>query len=227
MLNMKFTRIFLTESRDVLTGAVIPEEGMALVDVIDGSETKVNLSQGTAGEFFAGVSMSRNAPPTILPNVETGLVPTALQVQLARVPVVGQLLAQANGHTLTIVNDAPAAGEVQLSAGGVLTFNAAQAGQSLFVQYIYVPTVTEARSIIGDQPIGGLASTAQNVIGVLIRGDFATNMFDASVDWSSVIRVNLGPNGTFTSGGTGTLLTNVVVRNRPTTDNSMLVLSIN
>jgi len=226
MLNMKFTRIFLTETRNVLTGTVIPEEGIALVEAIDGSETKVTVATGASGEVFAGVSLSRNAPPTILPNVETGLVPSAGQVKLARTPVTGQLLVQANGSSLNIVSGTPNAGEVQLS-GDILTFNSAQSGQALFVQYIYVPTVTEARSIIGDQPIGGLASSAQHVIGVLIRGEFATNYFDASVDWSSRLRVNLGANGTFTIGGSGTELTNVVVRSRPSSENSLLVLAIN
>jgi hypothetical protein len=226
MLNMKFTRIFNTESRAVLSVSVIPEEGMALVEAIEGGESKTTLSKGVPGEIFAGISMSRNAPPAVLPNVENGVVPASLQVKLARVPSLNQLLVKANNVALTIVAGVPAAGEVKLS-NDVLTFNAAQAGEALIAQYLYAPTLVEARSIVGDYPIGGLASTAQHVIGVLIRGEFATNMFDASVDWSNALRVNLGADGFFTVGGNGTELANVVIRNRPSSANSMLVLAIN
>lgn len=226
MLNMKFTRIFNTETRSVVPSAAIHEEGIALVEAIDAGETKVMPSTGAAGEIFAGVSLSRNVPPTMMPNVEEGLVPASLSVKLARIPMAGQLLVKAAGDVLTIVSAAPAAGEVQV-AGDILVFNAAQANAALSAQYMYEPTVTEARTLVGDAPIGGLSSSAQHVIGVVVKGEFATNMFDASVDWSDVMQVKLGPNGIFTTTGPGAVLHNVVVRNRPSSANSMLVLAIN
>lgn len=227
MLNMKYTRIFNTESRAVETGCIIHEEGMALVETIEAGETKVKLSTGAAGEIFAGISLSRNAPPATLSNVETGLVPTTLQVKLQRVPKSGQLLVKVGSTVLDIVTSgAPAAGEV-LVAGEFLTFNTAQLAGALFVQYLYEPTLSEARAVIGDMPIGGLASSAQHVIGVLTRAECSTNMFDASVDWSAAVQVKLGPNGTFTTTGSGTTIPNATIRSRPSAANSLLTLAIN
>jgi len=224
---MKFTRIFNTETRAVMPSAVIAEEGIALVEDIDGGETKVRPSTGANGEIFAGVSMSRNTPPAVLPNVEEGLIPAGLSVKLARTPISGQLLVKVAGIKLTIVAGAPIdATEVQLS-GDVLTFFAGEDSKRLDVQYMYEPSIREARTMLGDAPIGGLSSTTQSIIGVLSRGEFATNMFDASVDWSTALQVKLGANGVFTTTGNGTLLTNVVIRNRPNSANSMLVLAIN
>lgn len=224
MLTQQLTRIVFTENRDVLSSVVIHEEGMALVEVIESGVTKVQLSTGAANEVFAGVSLSRNAPPSVVPNVEQGMVPAGLQVTTARVPVVGQLLVKVGGVSRAVVTTAPTTAQVQV-VGNVITFNAADASAALFIQYQYQPTVQEARTFLGDLPIGGLASTSQSNIGAIVHGVYGTNMFDASVDWSTVLHPNLGPNGTFTVGGTGTLLTNVVVRTRPSSDSSWLVLA--
>lgn len=226
MLNMQNTRIFNTDTRLVLSSVVIPEEGMALVEVIEGADTKVKPSAGIAGEIFAGVSLARNAPPTYVPNIEEGVIPATLSVKLARKPVIGQILVKIDGTAASVGAGAPAAGAVQL-VNDVLTFNAADAASTLYVQYLYEPTVQEARSFVGMAPIGGLPSSAQHVIGTITKGEFSTNMFDASVDWSTALQVKLGPNGTFTTGGSGTLLTNVVVRGRPSAGNAMLVLAVN
>ena len=200
---------------------------MALVEDIDGNETKVRLSSGAAGEVFAGVSMSRNAPPTVMPNVEEGSIPTSLSVRLARTPIAGQLLVKVEGTAKTVVAGAPAsAAEVQL-VDDVLNFFAGENAKALLAQYAYEPTLVEARTFVGDSPVGGLSSSVQSVIGVLAKAEFGTNMFDASSDWSTALNVKLGADGKFTTTGSGTLLTNVVIRNRPSSSNSMLVLAIN
>ncbi len=226
MLNMKYTRIFLTESRPVMPSYKIGEEGMALVEDIDGNETKVRPSSGAAGEIFAGVSLSRNAPPSLIPNVEEFTVPAALVKSLARTPVSGQLLVTIDGTAATIVAGTPAANQVKLN-GNTLTFHTSANAASVFVQYLYEPSLKEARTLTGDAPIGGLAAVAQSVVGAIVRGEFATNFFDASCDWSDALQVRLGAGGIFTTKGSGTLLSNVTIRSRPSSENSMLVLAIN
>lgn len=226
MLQLRETRIVRSHHEPVLSSAVVAEEGIPLVYEKEDGETKVKPSTGAAGETFAGVSLSRNSPPSVLPNVEEFVIPAGLTVSLARVPVTGQLLVKVGGTQVTVVAGAPAdAGEVKV-AGKDLTFFAGEAGKTLSVQYLYSPTVTEARSVIGDAPIGGLPSTAMGIIGTLKDATFGTNMFDASVDWTDALYVKLAA-GKFTVGTAGDHVPNVVVKNSPNAGNPFLVVSIN
>lgn len=218
MIVQKYSRLFRTEHFDVQAGVVIEEEGTALVFVQEGGKTVVRPSTGAAGEVFAGFSQSRNSPPTYIPHAFNSAVPASLVVELPRTPLAGQILVKLDGVKADIVAGAPAAsGEVQLVAN-VLTFHADDAASALYVQFIYEPTLAEARTILGDMPIGGLASTYQGVIGATLHGTVATTMYDASVDWSGVVNPTLGVDGRLTVGGVGTKLTNVQVMQTPITD---------
>lgn len=226
MLQLLETRIVRTTHSPVLSGSIIHEEGMALVYGKEDGETKVTTSSGVAGEIFAGVSTSRNSPPAVLPYVDESLVPSNGQFELTRTPLPGQLLVKVGGVQRTVVAAAPAdATEVQLS-GGTLIFANGQGGQTLFAQYIYEPTITEARMQVGDQPIGGLSSTMLSVIGVLKDAQIGTNMFDASVDWTNAMYVKTAPNGTFTVGDAADHIPNVIVKNAPSAANPFLVLTM-
>jgi hypothetical protein len=226
MLNMKFTRVQLTEQRSVLPGVPVTDEGMALVKVINGDVTCVKPSTGASGEIFAGVSLMRNTPPTLMPYVEEQLIPADGVIELPRTPLADQLLVKIAGNSATLVEVTPdAVSKVQVS-GNTLTFHDDAVGKSVFIQFMYAPTIDEARTYLGDVPIGGLAGVAQSSTGVVTYGEICTNHFDASCDWSTALQVRLGPNGTFTTKGTGTLLTNVVIEQRPSSENAMLTLSI-
>lgn len=226
MLVQKFTRIVLTEHRPVETGAIIAEEGMALVWAKEGKQTVVRPSTGAAGEVFAGVSLSRNAPPQFIPYVSETVVPESLTVELPRLPVSGQLLVRVGANAAAIkAGDPAAAGEAKLSAT-TLKFHADDVGKPLFIQTMYEPTTSEARQLLGDAPIGGLSSSPQNIIGMITRGDVATTFYDAASDFDGAFNVRLGPDGRFTTAGQGTLLTNVVVATAPGADNTALVLSL-
>lgn len=227
MLQLRETRITRTKHENVLSGVIIPEEGMALVYVKENGETKVTLSSGAAGELFAGVSFSRNVAPASLPFVQETSVPASETLELVRTPNAGQLNVKVGGVQKDVVASAPAdATEVQLS-GRVLTFFAGEKNKSVRAQFTYAPTVVEARAVIGDGPHGGLSSTSQSVIGTLKDASFATNMFDASADWSDAMFVKTGAGGTFVPGTAGDHVTNVIVRNSPNGANPFLVLSVN
>lgn len=226
MLVQKYTRLFLTEHRAVQDGLFLTEEGIALVAVKQGNETVVRPSTGAEGEVFAGFSLARNSPPAILPWVGEGRVPSTLQIELPRLPLAGQILIKVGGEVRTIVADAPEAGEVKLAAR-IVTFHADDEDAEYTVQMQYEPTVTEARTLIGDAPIGGVPSGAQDQIGVITRGDVATTLYDASADFSGVMTPRLGADGRLTVGGTGTLLTNVQVISAPSAENSALVVRVN
>ena len=226
MLQLRETRIIRTTHSPVLSSVLVPEEGMALVYEKENGETKVKPSAGVAGELFAGVSISRNIHPGALPYVQESVVPATGTIELVRAPIAGQLLVKLGGTQLTIVAAAPAsASEVQLQ-GAHLVFAAGQAGQSVVAQFLYVPSVIEARSVIGDGPVGGLASTAEGVIGVIKDASFATNMFDASADWSQTLYAKTGPGGTFAVGTAADHIANVVVKNAPSASSPFLVLGM-
>lgn len=226
MIEQKYTRVFNTEHRPVETGAVIPDEGVCLVFVKEGERTVVRPSTGAAGEKFAGLSMSRNAPPLFIPFVLESVVDSDV-IELPRTPMAGQILVRVNGAALTI--NAGSSAPAEATAVNVddrnIYFHASHVGADLFVQMMYEPTVSEARRLNGDAPVGGLSSSSQGIIGVVTRGDVATSYFDASVDWAGALSANLGPDGTLTVGGTGADA-GITVIQAPTAANPTLVVSL-
>jgi hypothetical protein len=226
MLQLRETRIVRNKHENVLPGVIIAEEGIALVFVKDNGETKVQPSTGANGEIFAGVSLSRNTAPASLPFVQEGVVANSGSVELVRAPIAGQLNVKVNGDQKTIVATAPAnADEVQV-VGRNLVFHADVKGAAFTAQFLYAPTVVEARTVIGDGPIGGLSSTAEGVIGVLKDAQLGTNFFDASADWHDAMYVKLAAGGTFTVGTANDHVPGVIVKNAPNASNPFLVISI-
>jgi hypothetical protein len=227
MLQLRETRIVRNKHENVMPGVIVPEEGIALVYAKDNGETKVQPSTGAAGEIFAGVSLSRNTAPASLPFVQEGVVGSTAVVELVRTPIAGQLNVKLNGTQLTIVSAAPASeSEVQVQ-GRNLVFHANAKADGYVAQFLYAPTVVEARTVIGDGPIGGLSSTAQSVIGVLKDAFVGTNFYDASADWSDTMYVKLAANGMFTVGTEADHVPGVIVRNAPNAGNPFLVISLN
>jgi len=230
MINQKYTRQFLTEHRPVAPGVSINEEGVALVytRVAGQGELAVTPSTGAAGEVFAGFSWTRNHPPAYLPLVMEGVVPADGIIELERLPVTGQLSVSVAGTPVEVVAAAPVdATEAQLSVQEV-TFHADAIGKNYFIVMQFEPTMVEARQILGDMPIGGLASNHESIIGVLTRADVATSMFDAAANWNSgELHPSLGADGRLTIGGNGTKLTNVVIVATPTADVPFLTVRAN
>lgn len=231
MLVQKYTRTFNTEHRDVEPGIVIREEGIALVWTKVNGRAYVRPSTGAADEIFAGFSLDRNSPPAFLPKIVSEVVvPESGVVDLMRQPLTGQILVKAGGEVLAISANAPVAGKVQLvgtklyfflgtPAVGATPAVAGDNGKDLYVQFMYEPTVAEARTVLGDLQIGGLASTEQERIGVTTRAEsLATTFYDASADWTAVVHPKLGVGGKLTSSGSGTLLENVIVMQNPAAD---------
>ena len=234
MLVQKYTRFFNTEHRDVEPGVVIEEEGIALVYTKVNGRTYVRPSTGAAGEVFAGFSVSRNSTPKYLPKILAGkLIPDSGVIDLGRIPLTGQILVKVggvSGSVLEVSANEPVAGKVQLQGQKLFFFQGTPAdgsnpavigdiGKEVYVQFIYEPTVAEARTIIGDGPIGGLPSTNQERIGIAARmEELGTTYYDASADWSGVFNPKLGADGRLTTGGSGTTLQNVIVMETPVAD---------
>lgn len=227
MLQQRETRLVRTRFNKLLSGEVIAEEGIALVYAKENGETVVKKSTGVNGEIFAGVSQARNAPPAFLPIVQEGTVAADHKIQLLRTPTPNQMLLKVAGVQVELVSSAPAdATEAQLSGTSIVLHNSVPLATSYVVQYMYTPTVLEARQQVGDAPIGGLSTTPQGVVGTLVDAQFATNMYDASVDWHDAFYVKTAPGGTFTVGTVNDHIPNAIVKNAPSGANAFLVLSI-
>jgi hypothetical protein len=176
--------------------------------------------------------MSRNAPPLFIPLVLEDVVNGAT-LELPRTPMAGQILVRVGGTALGIVagDEAPSdangasTGEVALD-DNVLYFHPDHDGATRFVQMMYEPTVTEARQYNGDVPVGGLSSSAQGIIGVITRGDVATSYYDASADWSSALKAQLGADGVFTIGGAGAEAQGATIIQAPTASNPVLIVNL-
>ncbi len=224
MLQLRNTRLYKSLFENLASGVTIPEEGIALTYVKEGGDTKVEL--GIAGGMFAGVALARNLPPSTLPMVETGVIPAAGTGKLTRSPLAGQMLVKIDGVVADVVAAAPAAGEVAV-AGDAYTFNVADAGKMAAFQYMYQPTVVEARAVLGDMPYGGLAANALGTVGVVKQGEVATSYFDAAADWSSALEAKIVAGGKFAPAAAGTGIAGVVVKNSPTAADPFLILEIN
>lgn len=227
MIVQKHTRLFLTEHRKVESGVIIQEEGQALINVKENGETVVKPSVGASGELFAGIAMTRNAPPTVLQWVGEGVIGATGAIELPRLPILGQVLVKIGKDVASIEAPVPAAaGDVQIG-GQIVTFHADDIGKKYLVQMAYEPSMAEAAQILGNMPIGGISASYQGVTGVITRGDVATTFYDASSDWSTALQVKLGPDGRFTTTGLGAVIPGVTVINAPSSENSALTLRVN
>lgn len=225
MISQKNTRIFDTEQYEVLPGTVITEEGTPLVLEKVNGKTYVKPCTGAAGEVFVGFSKSRNAPPTVVSKVREFVIPEDGIVDLGRLPISGQILVKGAGTVLDVVTSADPVDntEVRLS-GQILKFYVSNdansmAGRKGYYQMHFLPTIQEARAIVGDEPIGGLPSSVQGVIGVIVRGTIGTSMYDASKDWgaASAVQPYLGANGRLSTQG-NVKLDRVIIESAPTTE---------
>ncbi len=226
MLQMRNTRIIVDLLSPVAPGVLVPEEGLALVWSKVNGESVVSPSAGAG--IFAGVSKERFAPPARVPFIGSFTIESGA-VELPRAPVaIGQIGVLGLGASIvapTVGTEAGAAGTAVLD-GTTLLFDEADEGKTITVQLLYVPTVEEARSFQGDLPFGGHASALTQTIGRIVQGEIATSAFDPSKDWTNVLAVGLGPNGTFIPAAGANTVPNVVVLNSPSAANPFLILQL-
>lgn len=231
MLSQYLTRIMRSVERPVQAGFVFEDEGIAAVYAREGDKSVVTRSTGAAGEVFAGLTLSRNGPPTHFPLIqEIVLLKGETSLQLPRAPIAGQLTVKADGERLDIVTTGtPGATEVKIT-DKQLDFAATLAEDKdvlVYVQLLYIPSVVEARTIRGDEPVGGRPSNSRGRIGLLVEGDVSTTYFDASADWNGDnLTVRLGADGMLTTSGTGTVIPGAVILNAPSAAAPFLTVAL-
>lgn len=227
MLQLRNTRIYKSLFENLATGIAIQEEGVALEYIKEAGETKVQPSTGTAGARFAGIAIARNMPPATLPIVEEGIAEAT--GSFTRAPLAGQCLIKVGGVALTIVADpaaTPQADEIVV-VGASYKLAASNVGKAMVAQYLYTPTVQEARTVIGDAPYGGLAANALGTIAAIKSAEVATSFFDASADWTDTTYAKLAAGGKFAPGTEADHIPGAIVKNSPNVGTPFLVLEIN
>lgn len=226
MLYFPATRINLSRERPVASGEMVTAEGAAMV--FDLAAQGVKQSTGVAGEQFIGASIAQQLTPAYLPRVETLVVGASVAntVTLAETPVGGTLfiLDQTSGVVQAAGTPATTANEYSI-AGKVVTFNAAQNGDTMYIAYRYAPTVLQIQNMQGMIPAGGSASIFLNSIGLVTNGEIWTTEYDTSVNWNAPTSVNLSAGGKFTIGGVGSAI-DAVVTHVPTDSLPYLGLEI-
>lgn len=179
----------------------IVDSGQCLALVDDGTGLRsVKASAGTAGEIFAGMSITDVGVPARLPGalaiVGTG---AAFTVTLPSTYI---------ASSAVIINNTTKAAEpgnstkITISGSTLSITAAATATDSYTVLFSYVPTVDQIQNVLGDFP-RQTATDAGALIGVAQRGFFVTTNFDTTVAWNIGDVPKMGANGIFTKGGSG------------------------
>jgi hypothetical protein len=213
-------------SYNVLAGATIAAEGQAMIAVDNGlGGIAARVATGAASEKFIGFSRTDNIRVTTEVVVESIVVPAGGGlVNLKHGQIVsGSTLAYnvTGAVALTQVGVAPAAGEVQFNiTNGTITFNAAEAGDTVTVQYRYNMTVEQSKLKHRNSLPNNIATDYLSIVGVMGgEGTMYTDQFDPSVLFTSLQTVRLGANG-LTNTGAGTIIG--YVTQVPSVSNSML-----
>lgn len=231
MINYQKTRFTNTDSSAVESGVLINDEGLALIAKREGENMVVAPSMGQANEVFAGFSYERTRRPEVLGNVEAGTVVFADQpaIKLARVPNAGAVAVFIDGSKVDVDagTGAPAAATAVNLDGDMIYFHGDHDGKSFRVQYHYTPSLEEARSYGEGSEFGQTPPSYEvGVVGRITGGIVDTTAWDPEADWAdeSVMHPSLGENGLLTVGGSGTKLTNLLIKRAPMNGSAYLTV---
>jgi hypothetical protein len=243
--DLKYSHFSLSLQKDVATGQTVDREGVCLRSVLEAGEEKVQKADAAAATYaIAGFAISDNETIGIIPVVEEFTIPAApgpYTVQLAHASLVGtapnssvRVYNVTGSADMTEVAGAPAATQFQPAVTtGVLTFNVAQAGNSIRVWYRANLTVAEARLRYFQRNINNDAGAIFNTVVVGGgTGEIYTAEYDTNVDWSTAIPgganpIKTGADGILTIGGAGTDIPGGKVIHVPDVDQPYLGLAFN
>jgi roadblock/LC7 domain-containing protein len=197
------TKIKRSSEVPVQSGQTVTDEGMALVKAMENGEMVVKPAAGGDGASFAGFSYGHVFTPVTLSVVEEVTVPEGGgSVTLQHEPMSGQYMVYdvtADSELSETADSvgAVASGEFYLD-GKTLTFHEDEAEHTAHVQYRYEPTAFEVMMQSNINLYTVTPTDYLTQIGMIEKGDLYTNMFDASVDWSSATSVKLASGGLLT-----------------------------
>jgi hypothetical protein len=242
--DLKRSHFSMSLQKYVSAGNTVDREGVVLRSVLEAGEERVQKADATASTYqIAGFAISDNETIGIIPVVEEFTIPAApgpYTVQLAHTSLVGTApnsSVRVNNITaaadMTEVAGAPAATQFQPNvATGVLTFNVAEAGNSIRVWYRANLTVAEARLRYFQRNINNDAGAIFNTVVVGSgSGEIYTAEYDTNVDWTTAYPganpILTGADGILTIGGGGTAIPGGKVIHVPDVDQPYLGIAFN
>lgn len=169
------------------------EEGAALILVpqTGNPQNAVKLSDGSSSaEIFVGLAWQAYTLPTVMTQVDTVVVPSAspYTATLSYTPNSASTLTSASGSVtgaLTYTSPPNSTGQYAIS-GTTITFNSAQAGETVTVYYQYNLTVAQAQSLVGNGFAGSVSAMQfLQSIGVVRNGLIYTNFYNPAYDFTA------------------------------------------
>lgn len=181
------------EQYTLTTGATITEEGQLMVRAGTAALTASVSTGPAATNIPLGVNLYGKIQGTTFTAYETGTVPAApgpytFQLQKTTIALNGStalrdaVVYDTTGATyLPVAAMAVAATSVTLSAGGLITFAAGDAGHAFWVVYRYTLTTVEALDLFRQSPIGrGSDDTFSRITVAEGRCKIWTSCYDAA-----------------------------------------------
>jgi hypothetical protein len=205
MLNLPKCIIKQASTRKVAETVSVLEEGVPLVRVMEDGVMKVTPCTGVADEYFLGYSQNRHTAPSEAPIVEEftipGTAPHTLQTSKVPLTFATASAIYIDGTLADILTTGtPLTGDVLVTAGGALTFAAADAGKSVQVLYRYAISQAEAAFMFGnDIPFVRHPMVETTIIEV---GVVFTDRYNPADDWASADKAYLGADGLLTTDDT-------------------------
>lgn len=230
--------------RPVATGQTVDSEGLVLRGLLeDGVEVVQPADAGAANYRIVGFSVSDNesiASDVVIESVtipNTGAADETVQLSktnlVGTAPAVEVMVKRADTGVVmtqqTLVGDVNATNEYFVDAAtGLVTFDTADAGVAVTIQYRYNMTVLEARLKFFQRSVNNEAGAVFGEVSVGLAGEVYTLMYDAAVDWSDAsVAPTSGAGGLVTDGGAGTAIPNAEVTHVPTAERPYLGLRFN
>lgn len=221
--DLKYSHASTSLSRQLAAGTVVAQEGVLLCSVLQDGVEMASLVASPAGtEKVIGYAKTADSLPTATAAVDVVTVPASgslivglsnANVQLNSVYALDQTTNTPYTISYTFAGT-PASGTVNVDiVNGQLKFNAAQAGDTVQVTYIYQLTITMAQQIFGqrffnNQYLEAIYNQIEIAAG---SGELYTDQYDASQNYAAGSPLTLGANGTITIGGSGPVLDATVV----------------
>ncbi len=198
--------------------AVFDEEAQLVISsLLSGEEVAVRGSAAGSLNLLGFALLTQMSPGDTRVYSTTAVIPSVAPYTITIGHPLITAIADANGDAsaqlvvagtfLTLVAGAPNTGEFQVSSasGGVLTFNAAQAGLRVGILARVTMTAREQTGLFQQRHINADSQPDVGMVGVMGgKGVLYTDQFDLSVgDWTSGA-LTTGAAGVFSIGGAGT-----------------------
>ena len=233
MIDRKQIKIQEQVERQVAAGALIPDEGVILVEAIEAGVSKVHVQAIVAGtEKIAGVALLPYMLPSMATANESFVVPASgsLVFNLRNANVLtGSERAIVIGGVDLLIDEAafaavPPGGTVKVDiGGGRIKFAAGDVGKTVHFIYRFSLTVQQARMRYQERSINNRDLVGDYAQVGVAKGyvEFATDQFDTTKDYTLGAPLTLGNGGIITLAGAGPLLPQAKVLAAPDLSGSL------